>query len=118
MDIRILNLDDKKYEFSLSELSKIEWQMFLESVILDYAGPRAIHTAMASVSVRDNNAKVKLAYVSENYHEMCIRLDEFGSKHDRDSLISRDWQFVMAEHFGHSYAEALAESVDENQANC
>ena len=118
MEIKIISVDNANYEFSLAELSKSEWQFFLEGIIIGEAGTKAVHTAMANVSIRDNNAKVKLAFVSDNYHEMCVRLDEYGSTHSRDCDISKSWQLVMSSHFGCNYAKSLSDAISKAECNC
>ena len=117
MEVRVVNLDDKKYEFGLAEISHGEWQLFLKDVVMAEAGSRSVRTAMSSVVIRDNQAKVKLAYLNDNYHEMCIRLDEYGSLHDRESEISKSWQMIMNDHFGIEYAKSLDNEMIK-ECNC
>ena len=117
MEVRVVNLDSKEYEFSLSDISNGEWQTFARDVVLAEAGSKAVRNAMSSVVIRDNKAKVQLAYLSDNYHEMCIRLDEYGSLHDRESEISKSWQMIMNDRFGYEYAKALDSEI-RKEINC
>ncbi|MBQ9795713.1 MAG: hypothetical protein IJW36_01950 [Clostridia bacterium] len=119
MDFEVFSLDNGDYEFNLSDISKKDWQYFIEDIILSFAGNKSVRSVMATVTIRDNNAKIKIAYCDDNYHEVCIRLDEFGTKlSNKNDAISKTWQQFMLARFGKKYLKALAEMGLSTEVNC
>jgi len=115
MNFKLLNLDNKEYEFNLGEITEQDWKYFLEDVVLNWAGNKKVHSLMANVVIRDNKAKIKLGYCDKNYHEICLRLDEFGVTLNDKHGISQIWQEFMGARFGEKYYKALSKA---SQAQC
>lgn len=116
MNFKLINLDDKKdFKFNLAEITEQDWKFFLEDVVLNTSKKQKdVRSIMASVSIRDNKAKVKLAYEDGNYHELVMTIDAFGSSaHGYSDKISKIWQDLMAARFGKAYhAELKAVSAE------
>ena len=109
MNFKLLILDNNPdAEFNLTDLSEQDWQYFAEDIVLNIAEGKTVRSLMGSVTIRGNNAKLKLAYQDGNYHEIVLRIDEFGvSTHNYSDNISRIWQDVMKARFGAKYSKAL-----------
>ena len=116
MNFKLLNLDDKNkdFKFNLSTISEQDWKFFLEDVVLNISEKKQVRSIMASVTIRDNKAKIKLAYEDGNYHEISMTIDAFGSAaHNYSDNVSHIWQDVMGARFGKDYNTELKANVPE-----
>ncbi len=109
MNFKLLILDNNPdADFNLTEITEQDWKFFVEDVVLNITEGRRAHSIMGSVTIRGNKAKLKLAYQDGNYHEIVLRIDEFGvSTHNYNDKISSIWQDVMKARFGAKYSNAL-----------
>lgn len=116
MNFKLINLDNKKdFQFNLAEISEQDWKFFLEDVVLNSSkNPKNIRSIMASVTIRDNKAKIKLAYEDGNYHEISMTVDEFGSStHAYSDKTSAIWQDLLTARFGKGYDAELQSKLPE-----
>lgn len=115
MYLKYISDNKKDCKFNLSEISEQDWKFFLEDVVLNTSkNKNNVRSITASVSVRDNKAKVKLSYEDGNYHEMTLSLDIFGSSlGNYNDNISVIWQQLMAARFGEAYRDELKAKVSE-----
>ena len=118
MYFKLLSVDSKPYQFNLSDIAEQDWKYFIEDLILGIAGNKVVRSIMATVTIRDNNAKVKIAYCDDVHHEICFRLDEFGTKiNNGNDSISVKWQQLMSARFGEEYLRELKNN-SITVANC
>ena len=116
MNFKLMNLDGKNnYKFNLAELSEQDWKFFIEDVVLNTSKNKTnVRSIMSTVTIRDNKAKVKLAYEDGNYHEVNLNIDALGlSAHNYADQISKIWQELMVARFGKEYAEELSVKLPE-----
>ena len=110
MNLKLINLDNgKDFKFNLAEISEQDWKFFLEDVVLNTSKKqKSVRSIMASVTIRDNKAKIKLAYEDGNYHEVVMSMDAFGSStHNYSDKVSKIWQDLKAARFGKNYHTEL-----------
>ncbi len=70
---------------------------------------KAAASADVKVSIRDNKAKMKIAFTDGKYTEICFHVDEFGIvEHAYQDKASRIWQDMMSACFGEEYDCRLA----------
>ena len=118
MYFNLLILDSNTNEkFNIAEISEQDWKFFIEDVALHISGAKRVRSIMSTVTLRNNKAKIKLAYEDSNYHEVVLNLDCFGlSAHNYTDKISKIWQEIMQARFGKEYSQELEANVAE--ASC
>ena len=112
-----LNCKEKNYEFNISVVTENDWKNFVYSVVLEkgeYIGNLEIKGF--KVVIRDNKAKVKIFYQSNDYHEVEYHLDEFGrSSMNCCDNVSSIWQDVMLKYYGKKYDDARRMTHEDGQ---
>ena len=110
-----LNCDDKEYKFNLSNITKEEWTKFARDVLIARL-PVLKGTRMTGfrVKIRDNIARVRIAWEDEAWHEKEYRLNEFGRPtRNYQDIVSNIWQNLMSARFGQEYVQELNVKLDE-----
>ena len=109
------NNSNNQSKFDILSVSKQDWDRFIKSVLLERAQQtKGIKLYPASVTVRENRAKVIIRWEDKNYHEFIFHIDECGrvSKNYQD-IVSQIWQNIMTEYYGEEYVAELNARLNE-----
>ena len=109
-----LKCEGKEFEFDLYKIADQHWEKFIKDIVFaKLPNAKNVKINGAKIIIRDNKAKVSLFYNDGNYHEVLLRLDEFGriSQEYKDE-ISKIWQDLMFDYYGKKYKDALDSKFD------
>lgn len=109
-----LKCEGKDFKFDLYKISDQDWETFVNDIVFARL-PNAKNVKIngAKVVIRDNKAKVSLFYNDGNYHEVLLKIDEFGRiTQEYKDVISKIWQDLMFKYYGKAYKDALDSKFD------
>ena len=111
MQLKLLDLNNPKtdYEFNLSAINKRTWECFVYDVVLcECESIDNVVQIGSSITIRDNLAKMKVAYQDSKYNELNLTLSPmktFDGKHGTE--ISEAWHATVASVYGKEYLDAV-----------
>lgn len=99
MKLKLLNFNDsrKNYEYDLSAINKKMWECLIsEVVIMDCSNLDDVSSAQAKVSIRDNLAKMKIAYYDGINHELRYFLSPTEIEGEYKEELSKTWSDIVS----------------------
>ena len=119
MNFKFIDLGSAKQDkYKLGAISEQDWKLLIEDIVLNLSENKQVRSIMSTVSIRDNKAKVKLAYDDGVYHEMVIRLDEFGLEvHNYSDIVSKLLQERMIALYGQEYELDVEAAIQTKSLN-
>lgn len=115
MRFKLIPLNDskKQYQFDLTKISGQDWIAFMKDLILVNAvDAQNIEIYDINISIRDNIAKVKVQYQDDVFHNITMKIDEWGlSQFEPNSVSSILWRDVMIKYFAEDYKACLEDKI-------
>ena len=111
MQFKLLNLNNSKkdYKFNLSAINEHAWKCFVYDVVLNNcASVDNVSEIRASITIRENLAKVMIGYQDVKYNELSFTLSPnktFVGK--QDEVISEVWRSTLAAVYGAKCLEEI-----------